>query len=73
MTVDSYAATSLAKAMGHSLLASLSHGHGHIPASDAIDSQCVASTIVGLANDIQAIIGDALDNGNHHVPAQVPG
>ena len=57
--VDSHAATSLAKAMGHSLLASLGQGHDHIPTSDAIDSQCVASTIVGLANDIQAILGDA--------------
>ncbi len=62
--MDSYAATSLAKAMGHSLLASLSHGPGVIPASDTISAsikpQCIASTIVGLANDIEAILDDTL-------------
>ncbi len=76
VTVDSYAATSLSMAMGHSLLASLSHGPGNIPASDAIDSQCVASTIVGLANDIQAILGDALTSATTmfpHTPPAKPG
>jgi hypothetical protein len=71
--VDSHAATSLAKAMGHSLLASLDHGSGSIPTSDAID-HCIASSIVGLANDIQAILGDALatatDTSPHKPPAK---
>jgi hypothetical protein len=72
VTVDSYAATSLAKAMGHSLLASLSHGHGHIPASDAIDSQCAAATIAGLSDDFQAILDDALATATVMFPHKPP-
>jgi hypothetical protein len=72
VTVDSYATTSLTKAMGHSLLASLSHRHSHIPGSDAIDSQCVASTIAGPANDIQAIRGDALTTATTMFPHKPP-
>ena len=45
VAVDSYAATSLAKAMGHSLIASLGHGLGNIPTSDTIDPHCIASSI----------------------------
>ena len=76
VTVDSYAATSLAKAMGHSLLASLGHGPGNIPTSDTIDPHCIASSIVGLANDIQAILGDALITATTmfpHKPPATPG
>jgi hypothetical protein len=72
VTVDSYVATSLAEAMGHSFLASLSHGPGNILASDSIDYQCVASTIVGLANDIQAILGDALTTATTTFPHKPP-
>ena len=60
VTVDSYVVTSLAKAMGHSILASLGHDLKRSLASDVIDPHCVESAIVGLANDIQAILGDAL-------------
>ena len=52
VTVESYATISLAKAMGHSLLASLGHELGSIPTDEAIDPYCVASSIVGLAIDI---------------------
>jgi hypothetical protein len=48
VTVDSYAATSISKAMGHSLLASLGHGPWSILTDDTIDPHCVASSIVGL-------------------------
>ncbi len=74
--MDSYAATSLAKAMGHSLLASLGHGPGSIPTGDAMDPHCIASSIVGLANDIQAILGDALETATTmfpHKPPATPG
>ena len=60
MAVDSHAATSLAKAMGHSLLASLAHCPEGRPTGDAMDPQCIKSSILGLANDIQDILGVAL-------------
>jgi hypothetical protein len=72
VAVDSYAATSLAKAMGHSLLASLSHGPGNIPTSDAMDPHCIASSIVGLTNDVQAILGDALTTVTTMFPHKPP-
>ena len=70
--MDSYAATSLAKAMGHSLLASLGHEPGSIPTDDAIDPHCVASSIVGLANDIHAILGDVLIETTTMFPHKPP-
>ena len=76
MTVDSYAATSLAKAMGHSLLASLGHWPGNSPTGDTLNNQCLASAVVGLANDIQAILGDALTTATTmfpHKPPATPG
>jgi hypothetical protein len=76
VTVDSYAATSLAKAMGHSRLASLGHGPGNSPTSDTLDTQCLASAVVGLANDIQAILGEALTTAttmSPHKPPATPG
>ena len=60
VAVDSHAATSLARAMGHSLLASLAQCLEGRATGDAMDPQCVASSILGLAIDIQAILGDAL-------------
>jgi hypothetical protein len=72
VTVDSYAATSLAKAMGHSLLASLGHGPGNIPTGGTLDTQCIASAVVGLANDIQAILGDALTTATAMFPHKPP-
>ena len=74
--MDSYAATSLAKAMDHSLLAFLGHGPGSIPTSDAMDPYRITSSLVGLANDIQAILGDALTTATTmflHKPPATPG
>jgi len=76
VTVDSYAATSLAKAKCHSLLASLGHGPGNIPTGDTLDAQCITSAVVGLANDIQAILGEALTTATtmfQHKPPATPG
>ncbi len=70
--VDSHAATSLAKAMGHSLLASLDHVSGNIPTSEALDPQGIVSSIVGLANDIQAILGEALTTATDMFPHKPP-
>ena len=72
MTVDSYAATSIAKAMGHSLLASLGQGLRNIPTGDTIYTYCVASSIVGIANDIQANLGDALTTATTMFPHNPP-
>ena len=73
MTVDSYAATSLAKAMGQSLLASIGQEPGNILTGDTIDTQCIASSIVGLVNDIiQAILGDALPTATTMFPHKPP-
>jgi hypothetical protein len=70
--MNSYAATSLAKAMGHSLLASLAHGPENIPTGDTIDTHCIASSIVGLASDIQTILGDALTTATAMFPHKPP-
>jgi hypothetical protein len=75
VTVDSYAATLLATAMGHSILASLGHGPGSSPTRDATDPHCITSSILGLANDIQAILGDALAEAAtvfSHTPPATP-
>ena len=60
VAMESCDATSLAKAMGHSLIASLGHEPGISHTDDTIDPRGIASSIIGLANDIQAILGDAL-------------
>jgi hypothetical protein len=70
--VKSHAATSLAKAIGHSLLASLGHGSKSIPTSDATDPCCIASSIVDLANDIQAILMDSVATGTDMFPHKPP-
>jgi len=72
MTVDSYTAISLAKAMGHSFLASLGHGHRNIPTSDTIDTHCITPSIIGLANDIHVILGDALTTATTMFPHKLP-
>ena len=62
--------------MGHSLLASLGHGPGTSSTGDMLDTQCITSAIVGLANDIQAILGDALTTATTmfpHKPPATPG
>ncbi len=60
MAVDSYAATSLAKAMVHSLLDFLTHSLEGSPLGDSLDPQLVLAYTFGLANDIQAILGDVV-------------
>jgi hypothetical protein len=60
VVVESYVATSLSKAMGHSLLASLGYEPGSSHTNDTIDPRDIASSIIGLANEIQAIFVDAL-------------
>jgi hypothetical protein len=57
---DSYAATDLATVMAHSLLDSLAHYHWSNPSRDSSDPQLVSTTIIGLANAIQTILGDAM-------------
>ncbi len=72
VAVESYAATSLAKAMCHAILASLDHELRSNPTYDAIDPSCVESSILGLANDIQAILGDALTTATTMFPHNPP-
>ena len=73
MTVDSHASITLAKAMDHSLLASLTRQPEGRFTRDALDSQGVEAAILGLANDIQAILGAALAAAttmfSHRAPA----
>ncbi len=58
--------------MGHSLLAYLAHYHEGMSTRDALDPQYVASPILGLANDIQAILGDALTEATTMFPHKTP-
>ena len=72
MAVDSHAHSSMAKAMGHSLLASRAHCFEGMHTGDALDSQCVESFILGLANDIQSILADALAEATIMFPHITP-
>jgi len=72
VVVDSYASISLAKAIGHYLLASLGDGPENIPTCGAMDPHCISSSIVGLAKDIQAILGDALAEATTTFPHKPP-
>jgi hypothetical protein len=58
--------------MGHAILASLDHEHRSNPTDDAIDPSSVESSILGLANDIQAILGDALAAATTMFPHKPP-
>ena len=58
--MDYYTATSLAKDMAHSLLDSLKHFHVESPSEDSLDPQLGSASILGLANDIQTILGEAM-------------
>ena len=60
VAVNSHADISLAKAMSHSLLASLTHQPEGKPTRDALAPQWVDASIIGISNDIQAILGEAL-------------
>ena len=72
MAVNIYAATSLAKVMGHSLLAYLTHRPGGRPTGDALDSHRMESSIHGLGNDIQTILRDALAEATTMFPHKTP-
>ena len=72
VTVDSHASMMLAKAMGHSLLASLTRQNEGRFTGDALDSQCVEAAIIGLANNIHAILGEALAAATTMFPHRTP-
>jgi hypothetical protein len=62
--------------MARSLLDSLTHSLEDSPLGDSLDPQLVASScILGLANDIQAIFGDAMEAATTmfpHKPSVAP-
>ena len=72
MAVDSYAATSLAKAMGHSTLDSLAQYPEGSPTGVALDPQFVSTFILGLANDVQVVLGAALVEATTMFPHMSP-
>ena len=72
VAVDSHSVTSLAKAMDQSILASLAHSTEGSPTGDALDPQYISASILGLANDIQAILGDALVESTTMFPHKSP-
>ena len=72
MAVDSYAATSLAKAMGHSIMDTLAHYHEGSSTGDSLDPQFVSTSTLGLASDIQAILGDAMVEATSIFPHKPP-
>jgi len=72
MAVDSYAATSLAKDMDHSILDFLAHYPESSPTRTSLDPQFVSASIIGLANDIQAIFGDAMIEAATMFPHKPP-
>ena len=73
MAVDSHTAISLAKSMGLSIMASLEHPTEGSPTGGAIDPKHILASIIhGLANDIQAILGDALEKSTSMFPHKPP-
>ena len=70
--MDSHTANSLDKAMCHSILVSLEHSPEGSLTRDALDPQFVSSSILGLANDIQAILGDTLVEATTMFPRKPP-
>ena len=72
VAVYSHASISLAKAVSNSLLASLANQPEGRPTGDAMDPQCVESSILGLANDIHAILGEALAAATTIFPHKTP-
>ncbi len=73
MAVDSYAATSLATAMNRSLLDFFTHSSEGSPVGGSLVPTRDAKTfIIGLANDIQAILRDATTAMFLHKPFVVP-
>jgi hypothetical protein len=75
VAVDSYAATSLAKGMDHSILDSIAHYPEGSPFEDSLDPQFVSAFILGLANDIQAVLEGAMVEAttiSPHKPSATP-
>jgi hypothetical protein len=72
VTVDSFGAIALAKAMGQSLLASLTHIPGRRSTYQARGSHSVEPDILGLANDIQTILGEVLEEATNMSPLKIP-
>jgi len=62
VAVDSYASTSLGKSMARYLLDSLSHlARAHLLEETREPSHDTMASILGLANDLQTILGEAID------------
>ena len=72
VAVESYGAIALAKAMGQSLLTSLTHSSGGRYANHALGSHPLEPAILDLAKDIQAILGEALEEATHMFPLKTP-
>jgi len=72
IAVDYHGAIAMAQTLGHSMLASLpQHARGP-PTYHGSDSHMVGSDIIGLANDIQSILGDALSEATKMFPLKTP-
>jgi hypothetical protein len=72
VAVDSHGDITLAQAMGHSLLASLPQHPGGRPTDYSPDFHLVEPDILGLADDIQAILGEALTEATNMFPLKTP-
>jgi hypothetical protein len=72
VAVDSHAAISKAETMGHLSLASLAHQPEGRPIGDALDPQCMETSILGLANEIYAILGESLAAATTMFPRRIP-
>jgi len=72
VAVESYGAIALAKAMSQSLMASLTHSPGGRSTNQARDSHPLNPDILGLAYDIQAILGEALAEATIMFPLKTP-
>ena len=72
MAVDSYAAASLAKAMAHSILDSSHTTLRTAPHGSSLDPKFVSASILGLTNDIQARIKDAMVEATTIFPHKPP-
>ena len=72
IAIDSHGAIALAVATGHALLASLPPHTRGSPADPRSDSQIPGLDVIGLANDIQTILGDALTEATKMFPLKTP-
>ena len=70
--IDSHGAIALAVATGHALLASLSPHTRGSPVDPRSNSQIPELNVMGLANDIQTILRDALTEATKMFPLKTP-